>query len=143
LKKFIRPKSLIIIVLFLCCLACDEDTNEPILQNESVVIDSNLYKSSVTNNYTITDVKIDANLLTVKISSSGCSGDSWQAVLVDANEVLESYPIQRNIKLVLENKEACLAVFEKEFTFDITSLKENYSEVILNLEGWNSEINYN
>ena len=40
-------------------------------------------------------------------------------------------------------KGACLDVFEKGFVFDIAILKEKFSEVILNLEGWNTQINYN
>lgn len=113
------------------------------LQNEIVSIDSNLYEKTKTNNYTITNVQLSGDLITIKISASGCSGGSWKAALVDANEILESQPVQRNIKLSLENNEACLAVFEKEFTFNIKMLKENYSEVLLNLKGWNTQINYN
>ena len=58
-------------------------------------------------------------------------------------EILESNPVQRNIKFSLENTEACLAIFEKEFTFEIGVLKEDFTEVILNLTGWDTQINYN
>lgn len=143
MKKNIKVKVLLGIIYFLCCIACNETIDDPILQNEAVVINSGLYNATNSNNYTITDVSVNANLLTLKISGSGCSGDSWKAVLVDANQILESYPIQRNIKLALENKEACLAVFEKEFTFDVSVLKENYTEIILNLDGWNAQIRIN
>ena len=108
-----------------------------------MIIDSNLYNQSESNNYSITNVQLNGNNLTIRISSSGCSSDSWKAILIDANEILESYPVQRKIKLSLENNEACLAVFEKEFTFDISSLKEDYDTVLLNLKGWDTQINYN
>ena len=122
--------------------SCSEKNNDTDVQNDTVIINSNLYKVVKTNNYTITDVQLNGNKLTIKISSSGCSGNSWKAKLIDANEILESNPVQRNIKLSLENNEACLAVFEKEFEFNIQILKENFSEIILNLDGWNSQINY-
>lgn len=136
-------RTTIIIFISLFVISCNNDNNEPLLQDESVIISNSVYNSTTTNNYTITDVKIDGNSLTIKISSSGCSGDSWKAVLVDANEILESNPVQRNIKLALENNEACLAVFEKEFTFDISILTTSFSELFLNLEGWNTQIYYN
>lgn len=137
--------SIYFLFLSLLLISCNEDNsdNSDISYDESVIINNNIYKATVTNSYTITDVQLNGNLLTIKISSSGCDGNSWKAVLVDANEILESNPIQRNIKLSLENNEACLAVFEKEFTFDIRILKEGFSQVILNLEGWNTQINYN
>lgn len=136
-------KKISFLIIFLVTLfSCEENSNSINFQNESVVIDQNLYNQTFTNNYTITDVVLNDNLLTIKISSSGCSNNSWKAILIDANLVLESYPVQRNIKLALENNEACLAVFEQEFTFDISELKENFTEVHLNLEGWNSKIIY-
>lgn len=143
MNQLIIKKVFIILVTFLCYTSCVENVDDPILQNESVIIDSNLYNAVTTNTYTISDVSLSGDLLTIKISSSGCSADSWKASLVDANEVLESYPVQRNIKLALENNESCLAVFEKEFTFDISILTEDFSELYLNLEGWNTQIYYN
>lgn len=140
----LKMKNLLVLIASVFLFAsCDDKNDAIILDNESVIINNMLYNETVTNNYTITDVQLNENLLTIKISSSGCDGNSWKAVLIDANEILESHPVQRNIKLSLENNEACLAVFEREFTFDITILKEDFSEVILNLERWNSQINYN
>ncbi len=142
MEKVMKKKVLVIIVVFLSFTTCNDNKSSSIFQNESVIINNKLYESTVTNNYTITDVKLENNLLTLKISSSGCSTEDWNAVLIDANEILESYPVQRNIKLALENNEACLAVFEKEFTFNILTLKEDFSEFYLNLEGWNTQIHY-
>lgn len=130
-------------MLILAFNSCNESNDDLDIQNETVIIDNSFYKETTTNNYTITNIKLESNFLTIKISSSGCSGDSWQAVLVDANEILESNPIQRNIKLALENQESCLAVFENEFTFDISELKDGYDTISLNLEGWNTQIFYN
>lgn len=136
-------KHITFLTLILVFISCDEANDNLEVLDGSVIINKSIYQETVTNNYTITDVKLEGNLLTIKISSSGCSGDSWKAILVDANEILESNPVQRNIKLALENKEACLAVFEKEFTFDISILTNDFSELFLNLEGWNSQLFYN
>lgn len=138
-----KSKILIISLFLVSIFSCEENDVSDDFRNESVIIDSNLYNQSESNNYSITNVQLNGDNLTIRISSSGCSSDSWKAILIDANEILESYPVQRKIKLSLENNEACLAVFEKEFTFDISSLKEDYDTVLLNLKGWDTQINYN
>ncbi|MFK8059174.1 MAG: hypothetical protein AB8B78_03690 [Polaribacter sp.] len=134
----------IFLIVFLTLLGCSETEEEDFnsCTSNCVIIDNNLYKNTKTNNYTVSDVKLNGDLLTIKINASGCDGNSWQATLVDANEIAESNPVQRYIKLSLENKEACLAVFNKDFTFNIKKLKENQTEIILNLEGWKTHINY-
>lgn len=141
--KLMLKKILVLLLLTVSNISCNENNKFDSLQNESVISNQNKYKQTSTKNYTITDVELNGDLLSVKISSSGCNAGSWKTVLVDANQILESDPVQRNIKLSLENNEACLAVFEKNFTFNIKSLKENYTKVTLNLEGWNSQIIYN
>lgn len=138
-----KLKYIFTITLFVCFACSETEDNSFNLCNDCVVIDNDLYKNTATNNYTITDIQLNEDLLTIKISASGCDGNSWAATLIDANEIAESNPIQRFIKLSLENKELCLAVFEKEFTFNIKKLKENQSKIILNLEGWNKQIEYN
>ncbi|MBU3011185.1 hypothetical protein KO506_07205 [Polaribacter vadi] len=130
----------ILITMIFLLISCNENV-DIITDHESVIINNSLYNKTTTSNYTITEAILNENLLTLKISSSGCDGNSWKAVLIDANIVLESYPVQRNIKLSLDNNEACLAFFEQEYTFDISNLKEGYSDIILNLEGWNTQIN--
>lgn len=141
--KLMIQKTLILLSLILSFISCNDQNKLDHLQNESVIINEYLYKETNSNNYTISNATLNGDLLTIKISSSGCSADSWSAILIDANEVLESNPIQRNIKLSLENNEACLAVFESEFIFDVKILKEDFASIILNLEGWNTQINYN
>ena len=137
-----KLKNIFIITLFIF-LSCAEKTDTNIdICNECVIISENLFNNTQTNNYSIKNVVLVDNLLTITISASGCSGESWKATLVDANQILESDPIQRNTKILFENNEACLAVFEKDFTFDIQKLKENQSSIIINLEGWNTQINY-
>lgn len=121
----------------------DNTTNKTILWQNSVIIDGNLYSNTTTNNYTITTVSIIENLLKIRIRSSGCSGDSWKATLIDANQILESLPGQRLLKLSLENNEECDAIFERNFVFDLTPLQIiDASQLILNLSKWNTPLNY-
>ena len=115
------------------------------LQRESyVLMDNDLYTTTETSNYTINDVTVDGNSLKLSIASSGCDGNTWIGLLIDAESILESLPVQRQLKLNLVNNEACLAVISKEIEFDISSLQvEGENTVHFNLEGWTESIVYN
>lgn len=92
---------------------------------------------------TIVSAAIIGDCLTVEFSASGCSGESWTYQLADAEEILESFPIQRNIKFILDNQEACLAVFTRTASFDLRPLRGgNSSEIRLNLTGFEEQLSY-
>ena len=79
----------------------------------------------------------------IENSSSGCDGKSWPEEMIDAREVLESFPIQRKLKLLLDNQEACAAVFTKRVSFDLTPIRtEGYSKIILNIDGLKEPLLY-
>jgi hypothetical protein len=144
MKNKITMMKKIFLCTLLISLSCSDSVDVNFdLCNECVIIDNTLYNSAKTANFTINNVLLNEGFLTIKIGASGCSGSSWKATLIDANQILESNPIQRNISVLFENNEACLAVFEKEFTFNIKKLKGDQSKIILNLNGWNTQINYN
>ena len=135
----------IFFISFLAFLSCEEAAtiNNYNLCNNCVIINKDLYNNTTTTNYSITDVALNGDLLTVKIAASGCDGNTWKATLVDSGATAESFPLQRFIKIAFENKEDCLAVVGQEFTFNIKELKENEPKITLNLEGWDAQINYN
>jgi len=132
-------KLILLFTAIVIFYSCSENNNEDFM-NKNIIINNELYKATNTTNYNIKNISIDGNLLRISVASSGCSGSTWKAILIDSGDIAESDPIQRSVKLALENKEACLAIFIREFTFDITVLKEQFSEIILNLDGWNSQI---
>ncbi|OAD46335.1 hypothetical protein [Polaribacter atrinae] len=135
--------KIIFLVSLLAFLGCSETTETTLeLCNECVIIDNNLYNKTATTGYNISNAVLNGDLLTVNIAASGCDGNSWSATLVDANLILESNPTQRNIKINFVNKEACLAVWSKDFTFNISHLKESNTTILLNLYGWDSQIQY-
>jgi len=88
--------------------------------------------------------EVNGDCLNISISASGCSGETWVLELIDSEGVMESLPPQRNLKLILTNSEACLAVFTKTQSFDLTQLRveEDENEVILNIEGFPESITY-
>ncbi len=134
--------KILAIVFFLSLFSCQKNKHETNLEcGESVIVNNVLYNTTSTDNYTITNVKIEGNCLFITIGSSGCN-DDWKATLIDANQISESNPEQRNLKLSLENNQMCLAYFTKEFSFDIRKLQTNNHQIVLNLATWNQQITY-
>lgn len=140
-------KTFFLFSVMLCFLnmQCDEDDISIDLElcDQAVVIDENAYNNLESAHFTFFDTKIIDNCLSIEITSSGCSGDSWEFKLVDSGAVAESSPEQRYLKFQLINEELCDAVFNKTVSFDLTPIQISGSnEIILNIEGLESSLNY-
>lgn len=136
-------KVFLLTALLLMFNACEDDTPTSTNCDDLIEISPNRYQAGASNNYTISQVSIVENCMEITYSSSGCSGNSWEASLLDAGEVLESFPIQRRIKMILNNEEACQAIFTKTTSFDLSPIQtENYTEIMLNLDGYSEQIRY-
>jgi len=85
-----------------------------------LTIDKDAYDNAPDDFLTINSLTIKDNFLKINYGSSGCSGDSWELKLIDAEEIMESYPPRRNLRLSLKNDELCQAYFIKELAFDIS-----------------------
>lgn len=111
--------------------------------DQNATVDQNLYSNLDSAHFNFVNAQIVDNCLYVEVSSSGCSGDSWEFKLVDSGEVAESLPEQRYLKFQLTNAELCDAVFKKTVSFDLTLLQISGSnEILLNIEGLESSLNY-
>ena len=103
----------------------------------------NIYANGPAAQHFIESVKLTNDCLYISYTSSGCSGDSWEVQLVDEGVVMESLPVQKNIRLSLTNEEDCQAVFKKELWVDLSPLQvSSESKINFNLEGWNDQILY-
>ncbi len=86
--------------------------------------------------FNIKNVVINQDCLSISIVDSGCNADNWEVTLLTTSSVMESNPIQKALKIKLINNQACLAVFQKTKTFDLTPIQvEGEDEIILNIEG--------
>ena len=124
-------------------MQCDEDDVPVTLNCSEVLIDNNTYETAESDNYTIGNVFFNGNCITIDVSASGCDGSTWVFTLIDSENISESIPPQRSLKLSLNNNEACLAVFTREESFDLIPLRvEGSNEVLLNIEGFEEPILY-
>ena len=131
---------LVLILLYSCSSSSDsalalEPCGDFVIENQTI------YDATDISNYTTTDVNVLNNCITVRITSSGCDGNSWTASLIDSEQETLSIPPERFLRLELTNNEACQSVFERSYTFDISTIRVTGSgTLVLNLDGWNSPI---
>ncbi len=109
---------------------------------KKVVISSEKYKNGASDHLSIIDAVIKGDSLHIEFGSSGCDGSTWEVCLFDADEILESNPEQRNIRLSLKNEEMCDAYFKKKVAFDISPLQTQSDKIALNLKDWNKQLLY-
>lgn len=136
-------KALVLVALLALLNACEDDSIESSNCDSLVELSAEKYQNGSSAFFSIISASITGDCLEVEYSSSGCDGKNWSEEMVDAEEVLESFPIQRKLKMLLKNEEACAAVFTKTVSFDLTPMQtENYSEVIINLDGYAQPLLY-
>ena len=134
--------SLILVGFQSCSNSDDDNPYMDSVCDEITRVDKNRFEQLQSEGFEIADVQVNGDCLEVEIISGGCSGETWQAELIDAGYIAESYPIQRGLKLILENKELCNAVVSRRFTFDLRPVRASSDVVSLNLEHWKEQIRY-
>ncbi len=141
MKKIVFLAS---IVLCFMNMQCDDDERPSIFVcDQATIVDKEAYDNLDSAHFTFVNAEISDNCLTIEISASGCDGNSWEFNLMDSGAVAESSPEQRYLKFQLINNEACLAVFKRIVSFDLTPLQvDGSNEIILHLEGLESSLNY-
>ncbi|TXE16584.1 hypothetical protein ES692_12470 [Psychroserpens burtonensis] len=122
---------------------CDDDDFDYVPCDQTVVVDDAFFESAQTHEYEFDSLEISDSCLFVNISASGCDGNSWSMVLVASDDIGDSFPEQRYLKLVLTNDEVCLAIVSQGRSFDLTTIQVGGSnEIILNIEGFPESLTY-
>lgn len=111
--------------------------------NEKALLDHVKFPQVATENYTITNVVLNDDCLEITLNSSGCDPDNWDMNLIGVRSVAAVHPPEVNTKIQLLNEEACLAVFQKVVSFDVTPYRvSGQNQVRINIDGWNGNIHY-
>lgn len=122
------------IMLFSC--SCDDD--QSISCERSIEIDETAYETAPDWQVTIIESEIVDDCLHLKFGASGCSDKGWNVRLIDADVILKSLPVQRNIRLSVTGTGLCDAYITKEMTFDL-SQTQLQTENTINFNLKNSE----
>ena len=90
----------------------------------------------------IQNIVASENCLEVTFSFSGCSDDVGMQ-LIDRGIVAESNPVQRWLKLVVEDAGICRAVFSVKKSFDLSPVRGvDEDAIIFHLDGWDEPFRY-
>lgn len=135
---------LIISISFISCDNDDEQTNiNETNCGQFAIVDNDLFESEPNANFQILSAAINNDCLELNVSSGGCSGETWTVELYDSENIAESLPVQRFLRLDMINLEVCNAIVNQIYTFDLTPIQtEQESEILLNIEGWEDLVLY-
>jgi hypothetical protein len=125
----------------------DDDENTQVIQLNcdalAEVLPNDEFDALPNADFSITDVSLDEDCLVVNISASGCDPDNWDMNLYSTDAFFTGLPTVRAVKVEVINNEACLAVFEKTKSFDLTPFQlQNLNEIVLAIEGWPEQMSY-
>lgn len=110
----------------------------------SYIIESaSKYESAESDSFEIIGATIVNNCLQIEFAASGCDGSTWEMEMVDAQQILESFPVQRRLRMLLQNQEVCDAVITRSIQFDLTTIQlSEYNEILIGIEGVDELISY-
>jgi len=137
-----------ILIFFIGILALSCNTDDDLSIGDhcdviSKIISEDDFNAIITSNYLITEVELTDDCLKISFGSSGCGTELCQENLFSTNFFHAVFPLQRTIKMELINEEACLAVFQKTVSFDITTFQiDGQNKLPLHIDGWNKQIIY-
>ncbi|XLS29859.1 hypothetical protein ACJD0Z_03315 [Flavobacteriaceae bacterium M23B6Z8] len=138
-----KTYKLLLVLLMGVSMACNgDDDNNFNGCDDGVIISGSEFVNAPSDQLTISNLEITDNCLAITFSASGCSGESWRIKLIDAAEVLDSDPQQRNLRLSLKNDELCDAIITRTVSFDLTRLQLDGNEIILRIANNSSQISY-
>ena len=101
-----------------------------------------MYNTAINDEFNFASVSIEGHSLKITIEYGGGCGDVT-VNLIDSEYIMESWPVQRNIRISLYDDDDCEALITKHLSFDLTPLRiAGYSEVMLNLSGWSGDLLY-
>jgi hypothetical protein len=140
MKKHQFIISLLICFGLACFLSsCDSDREDRITDlgsGDVLIVSASVFENTPSTSFTLRNVEISGDILTVTISASGCDGSSWRVNLITTGAVGLSEPPYRGVKLCFENGELCDAIITKDFSFNISNLRvAGSNRVRLNISG--------
>jgi len=137
-----KALTLILLVFILCSCGVKKDSSSTEVNHINKASFGDMKKE--TADYTIKWARIDGNKLIMMVTfSGGCI--KYSTELVGSEFIMKSLPPKRSIKLILKKEGDCRELKEIELVFDISEFtykKENGSEIILLLRGFDTPLPY-
>ncbi|WNW02347.1 hypothetical protein RRF68_02680 [Tenacibaculum sp. HL-MS23] len=136
-------KLLQFLLIGILASSCSEDNNDNLIKCDfETLISKEQYQNAMSDQLDINSLSINDDCLKINFSSAGCNGNTWVLKFIDSENIMESNPPQRNLKLLFKNNELCEAYITKELAFDISNLKVDGNKVQLNIVNLEKNILY-
>lgn len=137
-------RNILFLFLAFSFFACDGLIEEdPIECDFSAEINGESYLNADSDPLTLSNIEIIGDCLSATFTGTGCDGLNWSIRLFDSNEILESFPVQRNLRFTLDENEDCDAVISRDLSFNLDTLQiGDTGTIILNILNFDIPITY-
>ncbi len=139
-------KVLFIVILSVYLLSgCEEDVPPlpaAIECDKTAILDTDLYDNGPSDKFHIDSVWIRSNCLFLQYSyGGGCGNTNMQ--LVGYHNLTKPLPTSLTARFSFIDEDKCEAYLQSTESFDLTPYQKNdYPQVILQIEGWDAPILY-
>ncbi|WP_298760463.1 hypothetical protein [uncultured Psychroserpens sp.] len=142
-------KNVVIAILLtsLFLVGCTKEGNKKddsfSMCSNSVSPNQEAYFSDIGEDFTISEIQIEGDCLTGVINFTGSCSTDITLNLIDSEAILESLPLQRNIKLVLDYDNSCDTEITRSFSFNLTPIRVDDENLLeLNILGLDNTLYY-
>jgi hypothetical protein len=140
-------KIIFITLISIMLIACPGPDDDFFLNCDKLtIINAEDFANAPNDELVINNLEILENCLIINFSASGCDSETWMFELYDSEEILESNPLQRRLRLSLQKNNddinECDLYVIKEISFDISNLQVLDSQVVLNIVNSEDQILY-
>ena len=146
LKNPIMKNSILILFTSVLLISCEKPQNNSNACSDcctTSIVNRTNFEGTPSDDFDISDAIINGDCLEITVRVGGGCGD-LNFDLLAVNEVMESLPTQRNIRVILDDQDFCKAMLQKTISFDLSSLRTDKKGAdILHLEGYSKSLVYN
>lgn len=129
-------------ILFANCEGNQEDCDVNDASSSKIIISNSCYSDVSNDDFQFENVEIDGDSIRVTIRYGGGCGDI-DVKLFDADVIMESFPIQRNIRIFFKDNDLCKALITTTVSFDLSPIQVSGNDkIILNLSDWGTSLLY-
>ncbi|HAS40288.1 MAG TPA: hypothetical protein DCS93_07405 [Microscillaceae bacterium] len=113
-----------------------------LIQSEEIILDNNLFANAPSDAFELISVQITDHHMEFEVEYAGGCGDA-NFKLIGHEEIKESSPPQRTIRLSLEDNDDCGTLLRQKLSFALTPAQvQDYNELLLQLQDWTDPLSY-
>lgn len=112
------------------------------INTENILISNDAYINAPSDHFQFLNAEIKNDSLYLRIEYGGGCGDI-ELKLIASEDIMESHPVQQNIRLSFSDNDFCKALIRKNIAFNLKPVQAStYGTIQLNLLGWKTPLIY-